>query len=415
MFKYTKKYQSENFYRFCFFHYVSLLFLVYLFICLFMSSASADPEIIVTPQIMEAHIGDTITFDYEISGISDFDYLAADSWVGVNPQSSSFQSSDSISLDSLSGSFQFDVKFGYSFHVTLVITDKNGQSFFKESELIDVLDYIPISPTITINPRVTTAHIGDTITFDYEISGISDFDYLAAESWVGVNPQSSSFQSSDSISLDSLSGSFQFDVKFGYSFHVTLVITDKNGQSFFKESELIDVLDYIPISPTITINPRVTTAHIGDTITFDYEISGISDFDYLAAESWVGVNPQSSSFQSSDSISLDSLSGSFQFDIKFGYSFHVTLVITDKNGQSFFKESEPVEILNYQFIIPYATKRIESEAFAQIAAKTVYISSGVEYIAQDAFPSNITIYALKDSYAADWASDNGYLLEIVPE
>ena len=142
--------------------------------------------------------------------------------------------------------------------------------FMWESEI----SAVAVEPQITITPRSESAILGDAIVFDYSISGISEYENLYASFSIykdeGLNNSQSS--SNWNLYLSEVSGTI-----------ATINITDKDGQWYYKSSTKVRIIGYHPVEPQITITPRSESAILGDSVVFDYSISGISEYENLYA------------------------------------------------------------------------------------------------------------------------------------
>ncbi len=396
-----------------FVHFSISLFAVCVFLLLFGKTASFaenKPVITVTPRFETAEIGDTVTFDYEITGIDECHQLEAwllctreegtGTWTGIQCKG----------LNSMSGSFSFTVKNGYAVKGRIQLIAPDDLPYNGESVSIPVTGYVPLKPVITVTPRFETAEIGDTVTFDYEITGIDECRQLEAflicardedmGTWIGVQGKG----------LNSMSGSFTFTVKNGYAVKGRIQLIGPDGLSYNGESVSIPVTGYVPLKPVITVTPRFETAEIGDTVTFDYVITGIDECRQIEAylicardedmSTWIGVQGKG----------LNSMSGSFSFTVKYGYAVKGRIQLIGPDDLPYNGESVAVPLVASAIYLPSDLERIEAGAFIDSAAKNIYIPNRVNSIEQGAFPEGVTIYAQEGSFAAQWAALNGFTL-----
>ena len=188
--------------------------------------------------------------------------------------------------------------------------------------------------------------------------------------------------------MTSLSGSFEFEIKYGYAIYAQVNVTDANGQWFYVCSDEVNINDYVPRTPVITVVPRVTTANIGDIVTFDYSIAGIDEYSYLKAAMIIQTGEDEWQSAGTNDIRLTSLTGSFEFEIKYGYALYAQVSVTDTNGQWFYASSAEIPVTNEQkiYVFPADLTIIDSEAFAGIGVVDgVVIPDGIVSIADDAF------------------------------
>ena len=165
-------------------------------------------------------------------------------------------------------------------------------------------------------------------------------------------------------------------------------MTDANGQWFYVCSDEVNINDYVPRTPVITVVPRVTTANIGDIVTFDYSIAGIDEYSYLKAAMIIQTGEDEWQSAGTNDIRLTSLTGSFEFEIKYGYALYAQVSVTDTNGQWFYASSAEIPVTNEQkiYVFPADLTIIDSEAFAGIGVVDgVVIPDGIVSIADDAF------------------------------
>ena len=66
----------------------------------------------------------------------------------------------------------------------------------------------------------------------------------------------------------------------------------------------------------------------------------------------------------------------------------------------------PIKVI----LIPDTCTEIQSKAFEATGMTAVYLHAGLQSIASDAFPKKTVIFAPSNSYAAEWATNNSYLL-----
>ncbi len=59
-------------------------------------------------------------------------------------------------------------------------------------------------------------------------------------------------------------------------------------------------------------------------------------------------------------------------------------------------------------VLPADLQKIDAETYRHIPAGSVCIPSSVRWIAPDAFPKDMLIFAVGGSYAYSWAVENGY-------
>ena len=81
--------------------------------------------------------------------------------------------------------------------------------------------------------------------------------------------------------------------------------------------------------PVISVIPRMTSANIGDIVTFDYIITGIDEYEYLSADFEIQVSEGEWQMGGNDQIRLTKLQGSFEYEIKYGYAFCAKIDIHD--------------------------------------------------------------------------------------
>ena len=273
-------------------------------------------------------------------------------------------------------------------------------------------------PQVTISPRVETAHIGDTVYFDYEISGIdNNHIHIISFYYYYTDEELSVFQTTDGTELYDLSGTIPVDATYGYGIAVDISVTDSVGVHS-KKSSIVRIVEETSQIPQITITPRVETAHIGDTIYFDYEITGIDNYNYISKAYFYYTDEEltdftGSVFPSMGGPGLDFPSGSIAIDATHGYGIALQVSIDDSNDHFYSNTSSIVRIVQHPaFALPDSLERVETEAFSGISAKAIFIPSSVNSIDLDAFSPDVTICAENGSYAAQWAQDNGFHLII---
>ena len=286
---------------------------------------------------------------------------------------------------------------------------------------MEIIGYEPSTPTITITPRTETANIGDTILFDYSITGLEEYSSISANVVVWTNKSYSEAQIEGVQVEGGLTGTISTKIKYGYGATVELYVDDVDGRTYSNSSKRVEIIGYEPSTPAvisgpvITITPHVEEAQIGETIAFDYSITGIDQCQYISAGIMVSTDESLRSWQGvPEFYDLKGTSGSFKYEAKFGYGIKATIDITDENGQHFHGESAIVKVTTHSILyLPSNLQTIETEAFYGISAQNVYIPSSVNEIEIGAFSENITVHAEENSYAAKWARDNGYELIIV--
>jgi len=351
--------------------YFSTFLMMILLMLVGRAQASADtrPVITVTPRVSTAQVGDTVTFDYSVTGISQYQKISALISYYADEDLSQYGGAKSVKISGLSGSFSYTVTAGYGVKATIYLTDTLGQSNSADSSIVRISSFTAPDPVITVTPRVSTARIGDTVTFDYSITGLDSYQQLFALVSVYGDEELSQYSDAKSYTITSLSGSFSYTVTAGFGIKAEIYLKDLISNSYTAESSIVRVTNFSTPDPIITVTPRVSTAQVGDTVTFDYSVTGIDSYRDLFAFVTVYADEELSEEGSATSYSISGLQGSFSYEVTAGYGIYGTVYVTDSIGVTRFVRSSVVRIESD--LPPVPVLNISAEVTRTIPGETV--------------------------------------------
>ena len=325
-------------------YFFYLLMLILLLTVGRMDAFADSPVITVTPRVSTASIGDTVTFDYSVTGVSQYRKISALISYYADEDLTEYGGAKSISISRLSGSFSYTVTAGYGVMGTVYLTDTLGQTTSADSSIVLISSFSAPDPVITVAPRVSTARIGDSVTFDYSITGLDSYQQLFALVSVYGDEELSQYSDAKSFSISSLSGSFSYTVTAGFGIVAEIYLKDLISNSFMQRSSIVRITDFSTPDPVITVTPRVMTAKIGDTVTFDYSVSGIDSYQDLFAFVSVYSNEGLTEDGGATYYSISGYSGSFSYLVTAGYGICGTVYVTDSIGVTHSVRSDVVRI-----------------------------------------------------------------------
>ena len=327
------------------------------------ASADTRPVITVTPRVSTAQVGDTVTFDYSVTGISQYQKIFALISYYADEDLSQYGGAKSVKISGLSGSFSYTVTAGYGVKATIYLTDTLGQSNSADSSVVRISSFTAPDPVITVTPRVSTARIGDTVTFDYSITGLDSYQQLFALVSVYGDEELSQYSDAKSYNITSLSGSFSYTVTAGFGIKAEIYLKDLISNSYTGESSIVRITNFSTPDPVITVTPRVSTGKVGDTVTFDYWVTDVDSYRNLIARIYLYRSENTSSPTLVRTVALSGLTGSFTYSVSSGAGVYAELILTDNAYEEYTCESSAVQILPLpEFTLPGGLMKIEEEA-----------------------------------------------------
>ena len=282
--------------------------------------------------------------------------------------------------------------------------------------LLAVVSYASADqPLITITPKQGTVNIGDEAIFQYKIQNYNQF--VSAEVGLGIfytgymeDPVYSDFDEDSFMPLAAGSGSFSYQVEYGFGICAQIRITDGTGTVHTGYSTIVTVYGYDPDEPQILITPRSALADVGDTVYFDYEVLDIYEFQSLKARIGICTDPELiyyDDFGPWIDIPGDSTYGWVEYKVTSGSGIAVEFQLTDMSGQTWSFLSETIPVASPTLILPEGLKRIETNAFAgDMPFEAVRIPANVSFIADDAFGNReqLIIYGTPGTEAEAFAN-----------
>ena len=378
-----------------------------------------NPDIPVSIEFdhSEIAVGETLTADYEISGVSSFENIEL-SWTILeeNPEHPGFMDySEDISptvTTSPFGSVAYTPTFGDIIYLVIRGRDQEGNVFYEESNPVTIAGG-ETSPIICeFGTESDYAVIGHPYTIHYQLSGGSGIfnDVRLQAVFVHTSRNELGYTVG---TFTSASDSCTFIPPEGESMRLMLHGSDSTGKEFYIHKNDIPILR----NPDIPVSIEFDHSEIavGETLTADYEISGVSSFENIEL-SWTILeeNPEHPGFMDySEDISptvTTSPFGSVAYTPTFGDIIYLVIRGRDQEGNVFYEESKQIPMLQTgKVYLPESLKRIESLAFSASTFYCIVFPDTVEYIAEDAFlNSSVTIFEGGNAYVKNYAETHGY-------
>lgn len=193
---------------------------------------SEEPGVKISFDKTRLKIGETITANYEITGISGVDSVYGD-WI-VTMADGKSQSAGSFESSQASGSASCTPTAGASIQLLMYVSDQDGNFYDVESEQIPM---ISSEPEIHISFDKSEGILGEPITANYEITGLDGVDVICGD-WI-ITMENGKSQSAGSFEAWEMSGSAAFVPAAGTGIQLFLYVTDLGGNFYDAESEII--------------------------------------------------------------------------------------------------------------------------------------------------------------------------------
>ena len=379
-------------------------------------NANTDIPISFEFNTQEVNAGDELSVDYTIENC---EYIrdAAATWIirengeyeEENENSryeDNFTRVETTTLNSTTGRITYRPNYGDDLFLIIKGYTSTGKAFYAQSERIVIKggDIAPIE--IELVSKDEYAVLGSPYRVSYRVSGGSGgYTVRIDGTLIGVDH---SVLGSAVNTSNSAEDELTIVPDNGYSMVLYIYVKDSYGKTAQWETGDIEIKP----NPDYPVDCEIVST--GNSITANYSISNLPS-GFTGTVLWK-IGEHSEWDEYSGAINKeDIIAGSGSTSITPAFGDFVILIISGKvsNGSPIYFASNKIDIIKGRINLPSSLRRIEAESFSGCTFSEIVIPPSVEYIDKEAIPNSCTIICTEETYAYNWAIENGYEVSVL--